>query len=297
MALVIRDDDLSYWTKPIEIENIYKPLFDKKIKISFAIIPFSVRMLNAGNFDIFYQELDEKPIGENKEIVEYIKEKIDDGLVEIMLHGYNHLYSFLAESAKHKEYDNSIKFATKENLEHYRKLNKKIQFLGEYNYQDYETLYKKTKIGKEYLENVFKVKIINFVPPSNQIGKAGIKAIINNNLNISGLIGKKYNRELTIKGLITCLDRVYFALKHKGIVYPKIADYGKHKELVGYAVTPSTNWKRYYEQLNFCIKHHLPFQIATHFWELNGALKEEFYKVIDQAIDRGLKSRFLKEVL
>lgn len=54
----------------------------------------------------FYQdENNSTAIGENQDIVDYIKEKIDDGLVEIMLHGYNHLYSF--------ECDGVIKTATK----------------------------------------------------------------------------------------------------------------------------------------------------------------------------------------
>jgi len=289
MALIIRDDDLSYWTKVEEIENIYKPLWNKKIKISFATIPFSVKMYNAGDFSIFYQDTEEKALDENTELIEYMKEKIKNGLVEIMLHGYNHLYAF--------ECDKEIKFATKENLKICRSKNKKIKFLGEYNYQDYKILDKKTKLGKEYLEDIFKLKIKNFVPPSNQINKAGIKAIINNKLNLSGLIGSKYNREMTLKGLFTFVDRILWKIKHKNITYPKIADYGKHKELVGYALTPSTDLKKYYEQLEFCRKNNYPFQIATHYWELKGELKEKFYEVIDYALQKEIESKFLEEVL
>jgi hypothetical protein len=289
VSLIIRDDDLSYWTKPCDIENVYKPLFDKKIKISFATVPFSVKQYFSGSRKNMYQELDEKSIGENNEITEYLKEKINDGLVEIMLHGYNHLYSF--------ECDSVVKIATKENLQKPREPNKKINFLGEYSYQNYKTLNKKTKDGKEYLEDLFKVKVTNFVPPSNQIGKAGIKAIVNNNLNLSGLIGLKYNREITIKGIFAYLCRVFFALQNKGITYPNICDYGKHKELVGYALTPSTDYNRYNRQLEHCKKYNLPFQIATHYWELDGKLQDEFYEFIDKALDDGMKSRFLKEVL
>lgn len=288
--LVIRDDDLSYWTKPEDIDKVYKSLFDKKIKISFATIPFSVEMFNAGNFNTFYQdENSSMPIGKNKETVEYIREKIDDGLVEIMLHGFNHLYSFECEGI--------IKTATKENLQKPRALNKKINFLGEYNYQAYETLNKITKEGKEYLEDIFKVKITNFVPPSNQIGESGIKAISNNKLNLSGLIGKKYDRELSLKGLMTYLDRVIFSFTNKDITYPKIADYGKHKELSGYALTPSTNLDRYERQIEYCLKHNLPFQLATHYWELDEELRDKFYVFIEKIIENGFKSRFLKEVL
>lgn len=289
MSLIIRDDDLSYWTNPKDIDRVYKPLFEKKMKISFAIIPFSVKMFNAGNFDTFYQETKEMAIDKNSEIVNYIQEKINDGLIEVMLHGYNHLYSFKCDKA--------IKTATKENLQPYKKQKKKINFLGEYNYQDYETLYIKTKEGKKYLEDIFKVKIKNFVPPSNQINKAGIKAIINNDLNLSGLIGKKYNRELSIKGFATYVDRVLFALQHKNITYPKIADFGKHKELTGYALTPSTNWDKYYNQLSFCMKNKYPFQIATHYWELESKLKNDFYNFINRALDMGMKNNFLSEII
>jgi len=32
-SVVIRDDDLSFWTNVDDIERLYKPLFDKKVKI------------------------------------------------------------------------------------------------------------------------------------------------------------------------------------------------------------------------------------------------------------------------
>jgi predicted deacetylase len=247
-------------------------------------------MFNTGNFNTFYQdENSSTQIDQNKYIVEYIKEKINDGLIEIMLHGYNHLYSF--------ECDGVFKTATKENLKEPRANNKKINFLGEYNYQDYQILYRKTKEAKEYLEDLFQVKIVNFVPPSNQINDDGVRAVVDNGLNISGLIGKKYNREKTIRGAFTYFDRVMFSILNKNVTYPKVANYGKHKELTGYALTPTTNWNRYENQLKYCLKHNLPFQLATHYWEIDGELKEKFYNFINKSIKNGMESKFLKEVL
>lgn len=287
-SLIIRDDDLSFWTKPEEIDELYKPLFDKKVKISFATIPFAVEMFNAGDFNTFYQKENPLPISENYQIIEYIKDKIKDNLVEVMLHGYNHLYSFKC--------NNITKIATKENLLPFREAKQKITFLGEYNYQNFENLNKKTKIGKEYLEDTFEVKITNFVPPSNQINKDGIKAIYNNKLNLSGFISRKYNREKTLQGFFTYLDIIKFYLLEKDITYPKIAKYGKHKELAGYALTPTTNLARFEKQLKYCIKNNFPFQIATHYWELNQhkELKEKFYKIVQMSLSE-LKSSFLKE--
>jgi len=41
----------------------------------------------------------------------------------------------------------------------------------------------------------------------------------------------------------------------------------------------------------------LPFQIATHYWELDENLKNKFYDFIDYAIAQDMDSKFLNEVL
>lgn len=52
-------------------------------------------MFYLGGFGKFYQDItDSRPLGENKDLFVYMKEKIKLGLVEIMMHGYNHIYFF-----------------------------------------------------------------------------------------------------------------------------------------------------------------------------------------------------------
>ncbi len=287
--LVIRDDDLSYWSEVKDIDFIYKPLFERGIKVSFAVIPKAVRMYNAGNFDLMYQdEYSATFIGENKDLVKYIKERIDEGLIEIMLHGYNHLYSLRVGDMIYR--------ASKENIEYLKQKGEEFEFIGEY-IDDYETLFEKTKKGKEYLEDLFKVKIKNFVPPSNQIDRDGVKAVYENNLNISGIMEKKFNREINLITIAIYLKIVMFKIKYPNLTYPYIMNYKTHKELAGYAFTPSTNWERYKNQLLFCKEHNLPFQIATHYWELKGELLAKYYDFINSSLDEGYKSAFLKEVL
>ncbi len=287
--LVIRDDDISYWTKPEEIERVYKPLFEKGIKVSFAVIPKSVKMFYPGDFEKMYQ--DEKSavsIGENEEITVYVRDLVEKERAEIMLHGYNHLYFI---SVNDKKY-----IANKENLDRFRKERANITFLGEY-MDAYEVLYEKTRKGRRYLETLFDMRIKNFVPPSNQIAREGVNAVSQNGLNISGIAGRRYDRESNITGFYAYLKRIVFKLKHKNITYPFIIDYKDHKELAGYAFTPSTDWKRYERQLEFCAQNNLPFQLATHYWELKGALLDRFYEFIDYALSKGFKSAFLKDVL
>lgn len=299
-SLIIRDDDLSFWSKPDEIDSIYRPLFDRGIKISFAVIPFAVKMFNAGNFDTFYQdENSATPIGKNTDIVDYIKEQNNKGLIEIMLHGYNHLYRF--------ECEGKIRTATKENLAPARLENKHIRFIGEYTGESYATLYRKTKHGKEYLEDTFGVKIVNFVPPSNAIDRQGLRAIVNNRLNMSCgmLMGRRYNRESTLSGLKAyCHMRLfYFACKMLGInsgarriSYPYIMNFGRHKELHSHAITPVTDWQVLERQFSWCCRYKLPFQLASHYWELSDPLQERYMAIIERALENGYRTYFLKEV-
>ena len=210
-----------------------------------------------------------------------------------MLHGYTHLYNF-------KSFDNNIMTASYKNLSYYRKNNKKIEFLGEFNSNSsFDMLNKKVIEGKKILEDTFMVKVYDFVPPSNQISKNGIRAIYNNNLNLSGFVGRKYNREFSVKGLLSLLKIIGFKILNKDISYPYIIDYGHHKELSGYALTPVTDKLKYQKQIKYCVKNNLPFQIATHYWELNKNeyLKKDFYEIVNKLVGLDFKSKFLQEIL
>ena len=76
MKFAIRDDDINFWTNVEEIDTIYREIWAKGIKVSFAVIPFSVRSFNSGDRNKFYQNKELMPIGKNKEIVEYLRNKI-----------------------------------------------------------------------------------------------------------------------------------------------------------------------------------------------------------------------------
>ncbi|WP_457608478.1 DUF2334 domain-containing protein [Nitratifractor sp.] len=289
MALIIRDDDLSYWSDPEELEELYAPLFDRGIKVSFAVIPFGVKMHHAGDLRRFYQETEAMPLGDNSEMTEWLKEKIARGQAEVMLHGYNHLYSVEVLNGKEP--------ATRSTMDMVRSEGEVPRLWGEFSTGTAEELALKISKGKKYLETLLDCRIRIFVPPSNQIGREGILAVVRNGLHISGLIGKVYNREWSVRGLVTFGDRILFALRHRGLTYPKVANYGKHKELTGYAWTPSTDAQGLQRQFAYCVEHGYPFQIATHYWELQGELKAGFYQLVDHALEIGLKSRFLGEVL
>jgi len=168
--MLIRDDDISYFTTPQELEKVWEKWYGK-VDILFAVTPFMVETkeykIEDREFNCHQLGDKEFDIANNVELIDYIKELLSKGYIKIGLHGYNHRYKI--------ENDNLI---------------------AEYDIKDEEILYQKSKKAKEYLEKLFDTKIDTFVPPDNAVSREAIKA-----LSQSGF--KKVLRVLPLKYIDT----------------------------------------------------------------------------------------------
>ena len=235
-SFAIRDDDTSFFTNPDELDAVYGPYWGK-IPISLATVPFSVPEHRGKSFDDRYPHDGEMPLGDNKPLVEWLKEKIRLGYVEIMLHGYNHRY---------------------------KQING--HWVGEYGWKSQQQLIEETARGKAYLEDLLKINIKVFVPPSNNIGKAGICAIRQVRLNLSGIMGRSADRPWTLDYPAAYLKRWGWRLL-KGGPYPYPIEFGGIRELRAYPLTPRANTDGLMNGLETCATIRAPFVIATHYWE------------------------------
>ena len=139
------------------------------VPISLSVIPYAIENTNQEKIHIFLKNI----IGRNKELVIGSK-KIKNNNIEIMLHGYNHQYK--------KLYGN---------------------FFGEYFWKKEKELINKTKLGKKYLEDLLETRIKIFVPPSNTIGRSGVKAIRNSDLYLNGILGKGLDRPISKEYIVS----------------------------------------------------------------------------------------------
>ncbi len=271
----IRDDDTSYWTQTEQLQKLYLDSIEKGLKVSLAVVPKSVETIERGNRKFLYQNNNCHYIYENKKLVEFLKYYIKKGQVEIMLHGYDHSYC--------------VKIGTENifldaNLRKKVGTTKQLEFVPECIHKSEALLEKQLQEGKQILEDTFETKVRVFVPPSNALSAQTVLLVEKLGLNISGTITNKFNRKIDLYSLSVYLKKAFWKITTHDVSYPKVMKYKRHKELIGYSFTPSTNGKRFQKQYEYCKMHHYPFTLAIHYWELleNNELQQNFYQFLEQ---------------
>lgn len=263
----IRDDDISFFSQPAELEAVYAPYWKNKIPVSLAIVPFSVAEHCGRSFNVAYSPEAEMALGGNMELVEWLKDKVNVRQIEIMLHGYSHQY-----------------------------MKKNGKWIGEYGWKTKERLEAETTKGKNYLEDMLGVSIRIFVPPGNTLSKEGICAIRKSGLNLSGTMGRCCDRPFTYDYPMAYLKRWAWRIVH-GTAYPWPLCYGGHTELRAYALTLSAKRERLIRDLENCVDLQASFVLATHYWEFMEypEMHEILYALVERAQQLDMRFGFVSE--
>lgn len=265
VKIVIRDDDASFFTRPEDVLNVYSELGD--FPISYAVVPYMLtNSYDGGNCKELKNNKTPRWVGENIELVETMKKLISLGKIEVLLHGFTH---------------------------EYHKVHGKI--LPEFLWRSPQECQSVIKDGKQYLEQVFGVKINWFVAPSNMISAANFQPIIDNGMNFSGLISLSFNRPKSLKSFKVFLFRFVHRIFHK-FGYPGLLDYGTHKEI--YAC-PIVRGKYLYRMYDYCKENGLPMVINSHYWDIrdNDESRQTLFDFIKFALKDGAKPCLISELL
>jgi predicted deacetylase len=252
MKLIIRDDDLSYFTDPEHIKFIYKDVWDK-CPVSFAAIPFICENVwGAVPVDCYTKKKIYHPLDENKRLVSFLKKKIKEGKATIVQHGYSH------------ENDNPP---------------------YELERNDVKQLYKELKSGKDYLEKLFGIKIETLVAPHDRFSKAAIKAAKKVGYQYICRAFAPLPREIQFNPRYL---RNYFKLfrfwsRHKRKYrYPQMLNWGKYKEI--YSYRPDEILHKHNNIIKFHQKHKKSVLcITTHYRSMNLYTQELLRELINQA--------------
>lgn len=254
VRLIIRDDDLNFYSRIDDIESVYKDF--NNIPISYAVIPMVTDVSTMGKCPETKGNLEPKWVGNNSELIEWLRMKIRNNEADVLLHGITHSYKF----------SNGYKLP-------------EMVWRNEINLSD-EILEQKQRL-EELLDYDIKV----FVAPSNKISKYGLQCVVKSGLDFSGIVPLMFERDVTIQNLLSYFKRISFRLWYR-IPYPGLLYYSDHTELNAYG---NLDFGSMVKMFNYCDKHDLPMAVNVHYWQLRD-YKERFrgfYKFVNYAMDKG----------
>lgn len=265
IKLAIRDDDMNFFTKVEDIEEVYKDF--NGFPISFAVIPHVLDVSTKGACSDTKGNMEPKDIANNTILVEWIKEGLNKGTCDVLLHGINHNYKFT------------------DNVR-----------LAEMQWRDKQIdLYNQIKHEKDRLSVLFNYQISVFVAPSNKITKYCLRQVSDAKLNFSGIIPIKPNVDFTIENLLNYIKRWLTRFLYR-LPYPGVLKYNNHKE-VNACLLQSYDYL--VSMYNFCEKYNLPMVINVHYWSLRDNPKEleKLRKfVMEYAIPKGAVPTKLSDI-
>ncbi len=259
-CFAIRDDDTSFFTRPEELDGVYGDYWGR-IPISLAVVPFSVPEHRGHSFNPAYPGDVSVALEENQALVDWLREKVRLGHIEVMLHGYSHQYKQIGG-----------------------------HWVGEYGWKPAPQLAEETLRGKAYLETLLNTQIRVFVPPSNRISREGWEAVRQAGLNLSGIMGRWGDRPWSAEYFSAWLKRWGWRLK-KGDAYPYPLSLGGIQELRGHALTPVADLSALSAQVGECARIQAPFVVATHYWEFpdHPAMKATLDQMVATAQEKGMR--------
>lgn len=239
MIIAIRDDDTCFFTKPEQLSSVYNDYWHI-CPITLSVIPFIDGSVVSFPPAILIPEKHQHeakryPVGENEELIHFLRDLIKKGYIGISLHGYSH-----------KKIDGKPEFVASNNLKG------------------------KVKKGKAYLEELLNYKIKVFTSPNNNISAAGIRAVIEARMNILSAYGfHPWERPLTYKSLINFGKLFFHYLKHKrNHPYPYILDFKTHKEFACVGLGRRSTLNQVKNSFHFLRSRGANMCIATHYTTL-----------------------------
>ena len=254
MKVALRDDDTSYFTEVDRLAAVYHDVWDR-IPVGLAVIPHAAGFVDKAIPEKYWDAGRAFPLEENAALVESLRKLVKDGRVSISQHGYTH-----------EDYPDGHEFQAAPDLE------------------------SRLARGQAYLERVLDTRIRVFVPPHNALSKRGLKAIDAAGLNLLGSF-LSFRPSMRPWDLQTPVNwwRIKQYRDRTGrsrgdrLVYPHVLRYRKHGEFGCYGLIPGTTFdelKRGFDEARAAGGH---FCLATHYWEVDGTLKQVLVKLLDYA--------------
>lgn len=254
MKVAIRDDDTCYFTAPETLERVYHDVWDR-VPICLATVPRAIGYERAGIPREHWHSGEAFPLERNRELVPFLKDAITNRRATIALHGYTH-----------QDYADGFEFQAAPDPE------------------------RRVRDGLRELRETLATPISVFVPPHNALSKRGLSAVAAAGLNILGSF-LSFRPSMRAWEPATAANwwriRRYRAAtgRTKGdrLVYPHVLRYRRHAEFGCHSLVPGTTVEELMAGFDEARRAGGGFCLATHYWEVDAALKGVMLRFLDYA--------------
>jgi predicted deacetylase len=254
MKVALRDDDTSYFTEPGRLESVYHDVWDR-IPVGLAVIPHAAGFADKAIPEKYWDAGRAFPLDDNAPLVASLRKLIKDGRVSISQHGFTH-----------EDYPDGHEFQAAPDIE--------------------------TRLarGQAFLERTLDTRIRVFVPPHNALSKRGLEAVDAAGLNLLGSF-LSFRPSLRPWDLHTAGNwwRIKQYRDKTGrskadrLVYPHVLRYRNHGEFGCYGLIPNTSFEDLKRGFDEARAAGGDFCLATHYWEIDDALKAVLQRFLDYA--------------
>ena len=260
VRFAIRDDDTSFFTRPEQLERVYGRYWGR-IPISLAVVPVHASTRSKAIPPGHWQGDREFPLGENTELLAFLRRKVSIGHVSILLHGYSH-----------QNFPSGYEFEAAPALEH------------------------RLARARGYLEALFGRPIRTFVPPHNALSRRGLRAVDAAGLDVLGSFysfrpdRKPWGLD-TLRNylLITDHRRRTGRSRRERLIYPWPLRYNRHAEFGCQPLVPRTTLDELLTQFEEARRFGGDFCLATHYWEIDSRLAQILDALIEHAERAGVR--------
>jgi predicted deacetylase len=254
MKIAIRDDDTCYFTSPEELAQVYGDVWDR-VPVCLATVPFAIGYARAGIPREHWHSTEAFALERNPALVGALKALSASGRVTIALHGYTH-----------QDFPQGSEFQAAPDPE------------------------RRVREGLEYLNGTLGSNITIFVPPHNALSKRGLAAVASSGLNILGSF-LSFRPSMRQWDWYTPANwwrvrrfrRATRRTRADRLVYPRVLRYARHAEFGCHSLIPGTTLDELTAGFDEARRAGGDFCLATHYWEVDGAMKDVMLRLLDHA--------------
>jgi len=254
MKLAIRDDDTCYFTDPGDLSAVYRDVWDR-VPICLATVPFAIGYERAGIPREHWHDGEAFPLERNAALTGFLKSLVAGRKATIALHGYTH-----------QDYADGFEFQAAPDPE------------------------RRVADGLRCLRDSLGATISIFVPPHNAMSRRGLAAVGAAGLNILGSFlsfrpsMRPWDYMTPANWLrIRQFRRSTGRTKADRLIYPFVLRYADHAEFGCHSLIPGTTVEELAKAFDEARSEGGDFCLATHYWEVDAAMKGVLLKFLDYA--------------